>query len=425
MVDGAAGDVANDLEVEDFEAELSRVADREPEVRAWVTRHDDDELRRARRSLPAGPLHGWTLGVKDVIDTADLPTERGSPIYAGRITVNDATCVALARRAGALVAGKTVTTEFAFFAPAATTNPYNPDHTPGGSSSGSAAAVADGMVRVAFGTQTVGSVIRPAAFCGVVGFKPTHQLVPLTGVATLAQSLDTVGWFARSVADAGAVFEAMTGTAPPSPADRPLRIGSYRSHQWPSAQLELAGVLDDAADRLAAAGVDVVALDPLPHLDAVFEYAATVLNYEFARVFSWERQHHFDLISPLVQKSLARAEDVDLGDYVEAQRALTVARRAHQIYLEDNGLDALLTPSSPGEAPPIKTTGDSVFNREWTALGVPAITLPTGLGPLGLPVGVQLTGSMWADGDLLSVAARAEAILGPAASDSSEIGPGR
>lgn len=397
--------------VTDLDLQLARIAEREPVVRAWVVRHDDARLRAASASLPDGALHGWTVGVKDVIDTADLPTERGSPIYAGRATRSDAACVALARQAGALVVGKTATTELALFTPTVTTNPHDPERTPGGSSSGSAAAVADGMVRVAFGTQTVGSVIRPAAFCGVVGFKPTHQLVPLTGVATLSPSFDTVGWLTRSVADARAVLRAMTGEEA-ADAERPLRLGRYRSHQWPAAQPELAAVLDGAGDLLADAGIEIVDVDPLPHLEPVFDAAVTVALFEMCRVLAWERRHHLDLISRRVREVLTEGDEVGNDDHRRAQVALDAARRAHREYLATNSIDAVLTPSAPGEAPTMDTTGDSVFNRTWTALGVPAVQLPTGIGPLGLPVGVQLTGTAWADGDLLGVAARIEAALG-------------
>lgn len=395
----------------DLDSELARVAERESTVRAWVARHDDDRLRRAHRSLPPGPLHGWSLGVKDIIDTADLPTERGSAVYRGRTTSNDAACVALARRAGALVVGKTATTEFALFNPTVTTNPHDPERTPGGSSSGSAAAVADGMVRAAFGTQTVGSVIRPAAYCGVVGFKPTHQLIPLTGVATLAPTLDTIGWMTRSVADSASMFEAVTGRRPAT-ADGPIRIGRYRSHQWSDAQSEATAELDDVADRLADAGVEVIEVDPLAHLESVAGHANTVLQYEIARVFSWEREHHLEAIALPVQKMLARADAVDLDGYRLAQVELEVVRRAHDGWLAANEIDGLLTPSASGEAPSLETTGDPMFNRTWTTLGVPALHLPTGAGPNALPVGVQLTGARWSDTDLLALAATLEVTLG-------------
>lgn len=395
----------------DLEAELARTSEREPIVQAWAHRHGDDRLRELATSLPEGPLTGWTLGVKDVIDTADLPTERGSAIYEGRRSGNDATCVSVARQAGALVVGKTTTTEFALVTPTVTTNPHNQAHTPGGSSSGSAAAVADGMVRAAFGTQTVGSVLRPAAYCGVVGYKPTHQLVPVMGVASLAPSFDTVGWFTRSVTDAQTLLSTLADQ-PIEPARKPRRIGCYRSQQWSAAQPEMAEVLDTAADRLRAAGVEVIDLDPLAHLNKVFSAANTVLFYEIARVFAWERATHPDLVSPLLTKMLAKADGADGPGHGRAQRVLAEARWAHQQFMTARGFDALLTPSAPGEAPPIKTTGDSVFNRVWTSLGVPAVQLPTGVGPLGLPVGVQLTSVAWGDADLLAIANWAETVLG-------------
>ena len=395
-----------------MDEQLTRIRTRDDVVRAWVNRHDDTTLGVAAAAAPAGLLRGWTLGVKDVIDTHDLPTERGSPIYAGRTTPNDASCVAVARAAGAVVVGKTVTTEFALFTPNITTNPHNPDHTPGGSSSGSAAAVADGHVRAAFGTQTVGSVIRPAAYCGVVGFKPTHQLVPLTGVATLSHAFDTVGWFTNSVADAATMLEALTG-AQVSAGEQRLRLGCYRSHQWDAAAPETADILAATGSALSRAGVEVVDVDPLPHLETVFDAANTVLHYEVARVFAWEREHHYDLISPLVQRMLTRADAISHERYREAHQLLALARDHHERYMIGEGFDAILTPSAPGEAPPIKTTGDSVFNRVWTALGVPTAHVPHGVGPAGLPVGVQLVGRTWCDAELLAAAAVVEAAIAP------------
>lgn len=400
----------------DLEAQLAATVTREPTVRAWVTRHADDSVRRAvaeQTNPEGGLLAGWTLGVKDVIDTIDLPTERGSTIYPGRRTVNDASCVALAKQAGAIVVGKAATTEFALFTPTVTTNPHNPAHTPGGSSSGSAAAVAAGMVRTAFGTQTVGSVIRPAAFCGVVGFKPTHQLIPLTGVATLAQSLDTLGWFTVNVDDAVEVHRALAGPGRAEPPDRPLRLGLYRSAQWDAAQPEMEGVLARAAEAARELGSDVGEVEPLAHLDGVFDAAHVILQYEMARVFEWERRHHWEKISPLVQKMLSRSDGVTAAHYGEAQATVQAARAAHDSWMADQGIDALLTPSSPGEAPPIATTGDSVFNRTWSALGVPCLHQPTGVGEHQLPLGVQLTGRRWADDELLGVGRALEAALCP------------
>ena len=411
--------------LEDLEAELAAVAARESAVQAWTARHPDDDLRAMVTEAAAGggPLAGWTLGVKDVIDTADLPTGRGSPIYTGRRPTEDAACVALARAAGAVVAGKTTTTEFALFTPTATTNPHNGTRTPGGSSSGSAAAVAAGMVRAAYGTQTVGSVLRPAAFCGVVGFKGSHGAVPMNGVGALALSLDTLGWHTRSVADAAALQAVLTGAGltgagvPPAGGDasNPPRLGLYRSHVWDKAQPELEPLLAAVAERLRAAGADVVELDPAPHLGPVVDAGAVILAVESALVFAWERAHHADLIHEKILRLFAKGDRTDRAEYHEAQRAVAAARAAHDRWLDDLGLDALLTPSAPGEAVPIDTTGDSIFNATWSTLGVPAIQLPAGTGPLGLPLGVQLTGRRWSDAALFGPAAWVEATLAAAA----------
>lgn len=397
--------------LEEASSQLSRISKRDDVVKAWVARHEDAEVLEAVKKAPPGSLHGWTLGVKDVIDTADLPTERGSPIYANRCTSNDAACVAGARAAGAVVLGKTVTTEFALFTPNKTTNPHNRERTPGGSSSGSAAAVADNQVRAAFGTQTVGSVLRPAAYCGVVGFKPTYQLVPVAGVATLSHSFDTVGWFTKNVTDSKVMFSTLVDTNLDQPT-RTKKIGRYLSHQWKAAEPEIAEVMRFAEQQLSDAGIEIVNVDPLTHLAPVFEAANTVLHYEVVRVFAWERRNHADLISPLLKKMLLNGDNINYQKYRDAQLVLLKARNLHDEFMSESGLDALMTPSASGEAPPINTTGDSVFNRVWTALGVPVIHLPTGTGPLDLPVGVQLTGSMWGDQKLLGVANEVETVFG-------------
>ncbi len=408
--------VSNDYKVasnNELVEEFERVHARDSVVHAWTSRHSDDTIVKAFEVAPDGLLSGWTVGVKDVINTFDLPTERGSPIYRGNQPVSDAACVAMAREAGAVVTGKTVTTEFALFTPNITTNPYDPNRTPGGSSSGSAAAVADRQVRAAFGTQTVGSVIRPAAFCGVVGFKPTRRLLPLAGVATLAHSFDTVGWFTRDVADSTTMFQAMTGVGA-SPQELNRKVGRYLSHQRDAAAPETLEAIDSSCAALEAAGIEVIEVDPLPHLELVFDAANTILHYEIVRVFAWERTHHLDLISDLVRKMFVNATGIDHDDYLAAQTVLISARIAHQEFMATNHLDALLTPSAPGEAPPLKTTGDSVFNRVWTSLGVPTIHIPVQQGPSGLPVGVQLVGQSWRDQRLLATAAAVEESFGVA-----------
>ncbi|MPY95717.1 MAG: amidase, partial [Acidimicrobiia bacterium] len=255
-----------------LEEALARIAEREPEVRAWRALHPPEELRARWAEMPAGPLHRVTLGVKDIIDTADLTTERGSPIYAGHRPRADAACVALARAGGALVVGKTVSTEFAYTHPGPTRNPHDPAHTPGGSSSGSAAAVAAGMARVAFGTQTAGSVIRPGSFCGVPAFKATFGLVPLTGVHPLAPSFDTLGWYGRDLDDVAAVLEALAPAAEGAPALPTMpRIGLYRGEDWPAAEPATADALAAAAGALRAAGAEVVEVAPAPPLAGLGE----------------------------------------------------------------------------------------------------------------------------------------------------------
>lgn len=395
-----------------IEAELAQVAEREATVRAWVCRLDDEEMRsrvRAAGSTGRGLLSGWTLGVKDVIDTFDFPTERGSPIYRNRRPMADAACVALARAAGAVVAGKTATTEFALFTPTVTTNPHHPAHTPGGSSSGSAAAVAAGMVRAALGTQTVGSVLRPAAYCGVVGFKGTFGFVPMSGIGTLAPSLDTLGCLTANVNDAATLYEALTGDRAAA-AFHPPRLGVYRSLQYPHAQPEIEPLLQSVTSALRDAGADVVELDPAPHLEPVAQAGEILLAHEAARVFAWERTAHPDLVHPQIRRLFERGDAIGAERYQWARRTVVEAAAAHDDYLGPNGLDldALITPSAPGEAPLMATTGDSVFNRVWSTLGTPAIQVPAGIGPSGLPLGIQLTSARWSDASLFAVAAWVE-----------------
>lgn len=394
----------------ELEAELARITEREAVVQAWVARVEPDALRAALRTAPEGPLQGMTLGVKDIIDTAELTTERGSPIYRGRRAGADAGCVALALRAGAVLSGKTATTEFAVLTPTVTTNPHDPTRTPGGSSSGSAAAVAAGMVRLAFGTQTAGSVIRPASFCGVVGFKPTYHAVPTSGVNPFAASLDTVGTFARTVADIAALHLALTGAPPePAPPADGLRIGLYRSHQWSAADVDSVAAFDRAADALRSAGVTLHELAPLDAMAELAGHAQTIMLREGCRSLAWERASAEEQLSSGLRKLLAAGDAISAEQYRQAQRAAVVGRSAFDAAVA--GYDALLTPAVVGEAPTLDTTGDPVFCRVWTLLGAPALTIPAGPGRSGMPVGVQLIGARWDDARLLGVGAALEAAL--------------
>ena len=401
---------------------LDRVAARDREIHAFAHIDADSALAQAR-ALDAGPvrgpLHGLPLGVKDLFDTADMPTTYGSPIYAGQRPAADAAAVALCREAGALVLGKTVTTEFAYFHPGPTCNPHHTGHTPGGSSSGSAAAVADHMLPLALGTQTAGSIIRPAAYCGVVGFKPSSSRVPRAGVKSLSEALDTVGGFGRSVRDVALLGSVLTGDArlqeavqDAVQADRPApRIGLCRTEHWAQVDADTERLWEQAKAALAplAAGLEDVVLQtvfdsalPAEPLDLVALQQA-VMAFEMARALSHERLQHRGRLSP----RLCALLDVGMA-IAGAQHAANLARtKAAQRRIDTlfDRVDVLLAPSASGEAPAgIAATGDPLFCRGWTLLGLPCIHLPFSSGRLGLPMGLQLVGRHGQDHTLLACA---------------------
>ena len=325
---------------------------REREVNAWTHLDRAQALAAAHRrdgEAPRGPLHGVPIGVKDIIDTAEMPTGYGSPIYAGKRPAWNAACVALAERAGAVILGKTVTTEFATMVPAATVHPRDPSRTPGGSSSGSAAAVAAGMVRFAYGTQTVGSIIRPAAYCGVVGYKPSYGMLSRSGMKMGAESLDTPGVIARSVADA-ALLAAASAIRPDlleiETLEKP-RLGVCRSPNWHHMSPEGAEAFYDAVKRIAARDARVVEIEiPFDELDTA---ASTILVYEMARGLAHEVLHHRSQVSPIL---LERVDAGSAMDFSEYSRALAYAAEC-RLRLKDcmSDVDAILTPSATGEAP--------------------------------------------------------------------------
>jgi Asp-tRNA(Asn)/Glu-tRNA(Gln) amidotransferase A subunit family amidase len=391
---------------------LERIAERDADVGAWE--HVDPvaalaEARARDTSPPLGPLHGVPVGVKDIIDTADMPTGYGSPIWRGHQPARDAACVALVRAAGGVVLGKTVTTEFAYFTPGRTANPHNLGHTPGGSSSGSAAAVADQMVPVAFGTQTAGSIIRPAAFCGVVGYKPSFGTISRSGVLPFAESLDTVGALARSVADAALLASVAASRpdllVPDAPGPVP-RVGVHRTAAWELLSARYRVVVTDAARRLAQAGADVSDAG-LPAWFAELPGAqATVMAFEAARSFAPELREHGARLSPTLRALLDEGAGRSPKEYLDALGLAQAGRRELAALFERH--DLVLTPSAPGTAPPgLGATGDPVFNRTWTLLGAPCVHLPTGTDR-GLPVGVQLVGRPGDDDRVLAMAAWAE-----------------
>jgi len=386
-----------------LEACLARIGEREPTVRAFAW-FDAAAVRSAAAAAPPGPLQGLPIGVKDVLDTADMPSEYGSPIWQGWRPRADSAPVAWARAAGAVVMGKTVTTEFATRKPGPTTNPANPAHTPGGSSSGSAAGVAAGFFPLAYGTQTAGSVIRPAAYCGVVGYKPSFGLINRFGMKLMADSLDTIGVMARSVADCALLAGAVSGRELGDPEIKPgsaPRVGICRSPSWKLAAPETEALLPRIASALARAGAAVSDRE-LPDAYAALEQAhPIVMNRESARALGWELARHRDGISPglldRLEFGLAQPEAA------VAEAHAVFARTQQEFPAAMEGLDVLVTPAAPGEAPKgIEWTGDPGFNYIWTSLHVPCVTVPAGTGPNGLPLGIQIVGRQGDDRAVLA-----------------------
>lgn len=395
-----------------IQACLERIAAREGDVQAWEFLDPELALGQARaldREPPRGPLHGVPVGIKDVIDTADMPTGYNSPIYRGHRPRWDAACVTLLRDAGCVILGKTVTTEFANNHPARTHNPHNLAHTPGGSSSGSAAAVADRMVPLALGTQTGGSTIRPAAYCGTVGYKPSFGSINRAGLKFVSESLDTIGIFARTAEDAALAIHVLTGRVPESgraPTESP-RVGLCRTSRWKEADEATHAAIERAAAAAAKAGARVAEFEMPAGTDRLFDEHGTIMHYEAARALGWEYRQHRDQISPSLRPRLEEGLRLPRAAYDAARDLARDCRRRLADQMRD--FDFLLTPSAPGEAPEtLDTTGSSLFNRVWTLLGVPCVTLPCGTGTRGLPLGVQLVGHYDTDMELLAWAHWAE-----------------
>lgn len=406
------------------EACLARIDRMEPAIRAWTFLDRDHALAQAhaadearRRGAALGPLHGVPVGVKDIFDTADMPTENGTVLHAGRAPRRDATVVARLRQAGAVIMGKTVTTELAMYAPGKTANPHDTARTPGGSSSGSAAAIASGMVPLALASQTNGSTIRPAAFCGIYGFKPTHGLIPRTGVLHLSRTLDQVGAFARSVEDVALMVECLVGfddgdpdtrpvARPPlvamamSEPPRPPRLAFVPSPVWDKADAET----QDAFARLVdALGDRVTRLDLPAPFDHAVEWHRTVMETDLAVNLNEEYERGRDRISPTLREMIERGRRHLAYDYQRAINAIPVLNRA----LDEafSTYDAFLTPAAPGVAPlGLDATGSPIFCSMWTLCGVPALTLPLLRNEAGLPIGVQLIGARGDDARLLRTA---------------------
>ena len=386
-------------------------------VKAWIHLDPDHALAQARAADRAGRpglLAGLPIGVKDVIDTFDMPTQHGSPIYTGNRPFADAACVALTRMAGGTILGKTVTTEFANRFPGETVHPHNPAHTPGGSSSGSAAGVADFQVPLGFGTQTGGSTIRPAAFCGVVGYKPSLGEFSRVGIKLQCQNLDTLGVICRSLDDIS-LMRAVLIDMPHQKVDRGTgapRIAVCRTPQWDVADSTTHALIERTAGKLSAAGAKVSEVEFAAPFRNIAEHHQRIFYYEAAHNYAYEYLEHRDKVSAtLLDTVLDPGAAILIDDYIES---LEVAE-AFRAHLDDIFADVelLLTPSAAGEAPQgLGSTGNSAFNATWTLSWAPCVTLPAGTGPKGLPLGVQLVGPRFADERTLDAAAWVEARLG-------------
>ena len=377
------------------EVMLCRIAEREPVLRAFT--HLDPVLvkkqaARVDAAVKAGtrlPLAGLFLGVKDVIDTADQPSQYGSPIWGGHRPRSDAACVALARRAGAIIAGKTVTTEFATRFPGPTTNPHNPGHTPGGSSSGSAAGVGAGVLHLAFGTQTAGSIVRPAAYCGAVGFKPSYGSFHRAGMKVMSESLDTIGLMGATIADVALGMTAMTGFDHhlPKP-DRAPKLALVLAPGLAGTP-ETAGLMECVAEMARHKGATVTLIElGAPFTDAVALHAH-VMNMESAEALSWELDHARAQLSPILRERMEWGMSEPRAKLAAGRAAFAAAQAAFNDAIA--GYDAVLTPSAPDEAPAgTDYTGDPMFNTLWTLLHTPCVTVPVGKGLKGLPLGAQI-----------------------------------
>jgi Asp-tRNA(Asn)/Glu-tRNA(Gln) amidotransferase A subunit family amidase len=413
----AAGIAAGTLSAEQVaRAHLERIAEREPLIGAWTYIEPERVIERARafdRAPIRGPLQGVPVAVKDIIATSDMPTEYGSPIYRGHRPAWDAACVTALREAGAIIFGKTVTTEFATSHPGKTVNPHDPTRTPGGSSSGSAAAVADFMVPLALGTQTGGSVIRPASFCGVVGYKPSFGVINRHGVKPLSESLDTVGVMARTVEDVALLVGAITGRGAWSklPEVESPRIGVWRTHAWAAAAPETVAALEATIRALEAAGAKIEDAQS----EAVFAQADAahhdIEHFELARSLAFERREHPALLSAVLTRRIAEGWQCSPERYDEM---VAVAAASRQVLAQVfSRYDVLLSASATGEASKgLASTGSAVFNRIWTLFHVPTVTIPAARGPNGLPVGVQIIGPAGGDLKALAVSAWAMRALG-------------
>lgn len=407
-----------------IDACLARIEDVDPAIEAWAYLDPEHARAQAReadarraRGEATGPLHGIPVAIKDIFDTHDMPTEDGTVLHAGRSPAEDAAAVAMLRAAGAVIMGKTVTTELATYSPGKTRNPHNSAHTPGGSSSGSAAAVAAGMVPLALGSQTNGSVVRPAAFCGVFGFKPTHGLIPRSGVLKLSRTLDHVGVFARSIEDIALVCESIIGYDAADPDTRPRArpplqrvaaedpplpplLAFARTPLWERTDGDLREAFAELVEHLADR---IVELDLPAMTNQALDWHRCIMEAEMAANLDAEWTRGRDRLSDSLRGQLERGRAVSALDYQRALARIPLVNAGFEEIFER--CDAILTPAAPGSAPAgLEATGDPSFCTLWTLAGMPAITLPLMRGANGLPLGVQLVGPRGSDARLLRTA---------------------
>ena len=407
------------------EACLARIREVEPQVRAWTFLDEAyaltqaralDELRLSGQAI--GPLHGIPVGIKDIFDTADMPTENGSVIHAGRTPSRDATAVSRLRAAGAVIMGKTVTTEFAYFSPGKTRNPHNLEHTPGGSSSGSAAAVAASMVPLALGSQTNGSTIRPAAYCGVIGYKPTHGMISRHGALALSRTLDHVGLFANSVADIALLAEQIVGYDENDPDTRPRArlpfaeiseeepplapvFAFIKTPHWESADED---TREGIAEIIASLGSQIEEVELFPSAENAWHWHQSIMSAEMSYNLEREWRTGGARLSEQLRAQLERGREVRAPDYLAALGRIKLVDNSFTELFEQR-YDAILTPAAPSAAPKgLASTGDPSFCTLWTLCGMPALSLPLLQSSAGMPLGVQLVGRRYGDARLLRTA---------------------
>jgi Asp-tRNA(Asn)/Glu-tRNA(Gln) amidotransferase A subunit family amidase len=395
---------------------LERIEAHEAKVQAWAFLDPALAIRRARmldrtrRSY--GPLHGIPIGLKDIIDTADMPTEYNSRIYRGYRPAADAACVARLREAGAIILGKTATSEFAGLSPAQTRNPHDFRHTPGGSSSGSAASVGDLMVPAALGTQTGGSTIRPAAYCGAHAFKPSYRRIPVSGVKLIAPSYDTLGIISRSVDDLALLDAVLSGERAGRLRDQPietLRVAYCETPFWPQADKSTHRALKEVAASLQHAGARVTQVELPPEIVTLSEGFYIVVSAEAVWSLGREYRENKELISSVMRRLIGQGAVMDGDRIQEIRRVQTICSiEVDRIF---DRYDVVLTPAGPGEAPRGRGLGNNEFNRMWTAMHLPCLTLPVGRGANGLPIGVQLVGRRGDDRRLLMIGKQIEKIV--------------